>query len=92
MRSLVILLCSCLLFLVFQRTSGQGLIGEELPCQAQGEDPDPNFPSDNLMCAANIPLRCFARSELCNGNSFCTNPTGSDEGLNNAALECGEFL
>ena len=90
MRSLVILLCSCLLFLVFQRTSGQGLIGLELPCEAQ--DPDPTFASDNLMCAANIPLRCFGRSELCDGDSFCTNPTGSDEGLNNAALECSEFL
>ena len=92
MRSLVILLCSCLLFLVFQRTSGQGLIGQDFPCQAPGEDPDPTFAFDNLMCAANIPLRCFDRNELCDGNSFCTNPTGSDEGLNNAALECGEFL
>ena len=89
MSSLVILLCSCLLFLVFKRTSGQGLSGLALPCEAPGEDPDPTFDFDNFICAANIPQTCFSRSELCNNNSFCDNPIGPDDGL---ALECGEFL
>ena len=47
-------------------------------------------PSDNLFCPTDpgLPeLRCYSRSELCNGMDFCSSGS-SDEGGNINALEC----
>ena len=84
-RKLVLLF---LLFAVARRTAGQGISGIALPCEAPGEDPNPNDPEDNLSCPFTTnALVCYSRAELCNGGTpFCSG--GSDEGLNLAALDC----
>ena len=54
------------------------------PCAAQLGQASP---SDNLSCEfSTTGLRCYPRSQLCNGVNFCV--TGSDEGDNIAALDC----
>ena len=76
------------LLAVAQRVAGQGLIGRDFPCEAPGEDPDPNFAEDNLSCRNIDPsiLECYPRAELCNGVAFCSDR--SDEGLASQGLEC----
>ena len=90
MRRKVVLFC--LLLAVIQRTIGQGLIGVALPCEAPGEDPDPNDPENNFSCPIQDQtiLECYSRAELCNGNPFCMG--GSDEGTDLVSLECGKRI
>ena len=83
-RKLVLLF---LLFAVARRTAGQGISGQTFPCEAAGEDPNPNDPEDNLSCPGlTNDLVCYSRAELCSGIPFCSG--GSDEGLNLLALDC----
>ena len=80
-----------LLLAVVQRASGQGSIGSELPCEADGENPDPDN-LDNFSCP--IPnqaiLECYSRAQVCDGMNFCEG--GADEGITTASLECSELL
>ena len=98
MRRKVVLIC--LLLAVVQRTVGQSLtIGNDLPCEEPGEDPDPNHDRDNLSCPLLDPneLQCYSRDMLCDGNEDCcvmatkTAMCGSDEGTNLVALECSKL-
>ena len=61
-------------------------IGEADPCASELGVASP---SDNLSCEFVLTgeTRCYLRTELCNGSPACS-PTGSDEGLNIAALDC----
>ena len=82
----------CLLLAVVQRTVGQRFsIGNDLPCEEPGEDPDPNNDRDNFSCPLVDPnaLQCYSRDMLCDGNEFCDG--GSDEGTNLVALECSKL-
>ena len=90
MRRKVVLVC--LLLAVVQRTVGQSLIiGNDLPCEQPGEDPDPNNDRDNLSCPRlDGVLQCYSRDMLCDGVQFCQG--GSDEGTNLNALECGKLF
>ena len=89
MRRKVVLVC--LLLAVVQRTVGQSLtIGNDLPCEQPGEDPDANNDRDNLSCPLfDDDLQCYSRAMLCDGTQFCQG--GSDEGENLNALECGKL-
>ena len=89
MRRKVVLFC--LLLAVVQRALGQGIIGSTLPCEAPGEDPDPNNPEDNLSCPFQDQsiMRCYSRTELCNGAQFCAGST--DEGVNIVSLNCSKL-
>jgi hypothetical protein len=59
-------------------------IANDDPCAQQLGVPTP---SDNISCEFGGGVTCYLRSELCDGTTFC--PTGSDEGENIAALDCG---
>jgi len=65
----------------------QGPIGSTDPCLAIGFN-------DNLSCEISldplVPLVCYSRDQLCDGNDDCS--TGSDEGENIAALECKSYF
>ena len=89
MRRKVVLVC--LLLAVVQRTVGQSLtIGNDLPCEQSGVDPDANNDRDNLSCPrVDDVLQCYSRDMLCDGTEFCQG--GSDEGENLNALECGKL-
>ena len=83
-------------FLVFlavvQRAFGQGQIGNSLPCEAPGVDPDPNNDRDNLSCPIQDQsvLSCYSMDEICNGEPFCLG--GADEGSTTASLRCGKLF
>ena len=79
-----------LLLAVVRRAAGQGAVGVSFPCEAPGEDPDPQFPTDNLSCpiANQAFLECYSRAQLCDGVNDCSG--GSDEGATLVSLECSK--
>ena len=82
----------CLLLAVVKRTVGQSLsIGNDLPCEQPGEDPDDTHDRDNLSCPLLDPneLACYSRAMLCDGVEDCVG--GSDEGTSLIALQCGKI-
>ena len=88
MRRTAVLLC---LLATLQRAVGQTSIGNFLPCEAAGEDPDPLNPRDNLACLDfdDNEIQCFSSAQLCDGEAVC--PGGHDEGMIVGFEDCGKL-
>ena len=87
---------------VLQAELGETLT-DSLPCEADGEDPDPENPMDNLSCPfSDEVLQCISLSEICDGESVCFGGydeggvfeqigSGSGEMQNSIMFDCSKF-